>query len=108
MCSAPASTTPTISSSRSKSPSVSWRSPSSGIRDRFQLLLREQLVERREIAVEQRVERSQLRLQPPGQLLEHGERLIGRPVVAGFDEPLQRRELVVQADREVQRILAAA
>src|SRR5262245_37486395 len=98
----------TICSLRSRSRSGSSRSRSSGTRNRCELLSSEQLVERRKVAVEHRIEPRDLLVQPLREILEYGVRLIGRAIVAHLDQPLERRELVVQANRKVQRVLAAA
>src|SRR4051794_22296657 len=90
--------------------SGSWKSPWSGnLRlDRIELLLHDLLVERVHVRLDRGVDAAELFLELRSQLLEHGVRLIGWLVVAAFHNPLQRRELVVQSNREVQRVLAAA
>src|SRR4051812_395734 len=115
-----------ISSSHSKSRSVSSKSPSNEtlpdvrrasaraalrrkrVLHRVELLAQEELVEVCEVKAEQRVELPELFVESIGQLLEYRIRLFGRFVVADLDQPLQRRQLVVQTDRIVERILTAS
>src|SRR5439155_5584350 len=74
---------------------------------RIQLLPLQQLIDRGQLRLHRRIELRQLFVEAAAQRAENGVRLFGRRGVGAFDDVLQRRDLVVQLDREVERILAA-
>ena len=65
-------------------------------------------VEQRQLLRQRLLHLRELRVELRRQLVEHLDALIGRLVVGAFDHAGQRRDLVVQLDRIVERILAAA
>src|SRR5882762_3250201 len=81
------------------------RSPQDNRRD---LALLDELVERRDVGVEHRFQPIELHLQRRRQLAEYLLRLRRRRCIGTPYDACQRRDLVVQADRVVQRILARA
>ena len=76
--------------------------------DGVHLLALQRGIQPRQLDLHRRVHLLQLLLELGRQLLEHLVGLIGRPMVGALDDAHQRRDLVVQPDRIVQRILAAA
>ena len=98
----------TLERGRTRSIAAALHSAATPIPDQFQLLRSENLVQRRQFGADECIEPRYLLVEPRRQVLEHGVGLIGRPVVAALDDALQRCELVVQSNRIVERILAAA
>jgi uncharacterized LabA/DUF88 family protein len=67
----------------------------------------EQGVEPRQIRGEHLVQRGELDVEAPRKLLEHGHRWTRGARLGALDDAQQRRDLVVQADRVVERVLVA-
>src|SRR5262245_58352728 len=74
---------------------------------RVELLPLKLLIDGRHSRLHDRIELRQLVVETARQGPEDRVRLFGRARVCALDHTLQRRDLVVQLDREIQRILAA-